>query len=788
MKFWLYDVFSRVENGVETAHLFGLDENNERVELVDSSVRPFLYAEKSALETCDGVVVVKKNGLNDEELVKIEGTDATIDIPQIVTFLKKQDIKTYNSDKYYTGVYMEERGFSPCAWHEISGHFYEIAPGLYEITEAVITQLEDYTVPDVSALALDIEVYNPVGGMPRIEKDPIILAGLLHRNANGEKTVAMLDAKGRYDDVLLGQLADGIKEFDPIFIVTYNGNEFDWDYIDKRSYFGGIKMRIALDGSRPHVTEYQTIAIHGRPTVDLYGIAKFVVPKGSRKTQPIVHAELKKAGLVPETTKYHEINRDLIARLWDNPKTRQEVVKHCRSDVEMTMDIFEYALGFMVELSRLTNLPPDEVFSVPYSILVEGFLMKVARDYGFVVPRAEFREQPHTSGAVNIEPKKGILENVAVFDFPQMYSNILIEKNISEETYVPYPDIVGVTEKDCHVVTSDTGEKLYFLKEPKGFFAIAMEILLKKIAEAKQRYKDRKYKQKYAGEVQALKTIARSMYGYLKSPKSRWHLTEAMEAVASEGRNRNTKAVEIAENYDQECVYGDTDSIFLTGLKRGEVEEFANILSEELGTEISFDKFYKILFFTEAKKIYAGIDEHGNTDYVGFTKSDWVDLANQAQKDILEIILKDRDPEKARQHVKLLEQGIKVGIFPLKKFIVWKKPHKSLQEYPEIGAIVKVRGKKKVVNPPAHVVVARRDPERFIEEDGTVGYVVVPGAIAREPLYKRARHYTEVNGVKDLDVEYYIKRQLYAVADRILKYFFEGGEKKGKYRYDYFKL
>jgi len=767
MKFWLFDVFSKVENATETAHLFGFDENNEIIELVDDSVLPFLLCEEANNIPFQKLTslgasfeeLIKINELEEQKFYRICGHDATMDIPKYRTILERAEVKTFEADIYYTQVYLKERGFSPCAWHEITGaeEINSSSTRLFNIRNAAVEQIEDYTVPEISALALDIEVHNPQGAHLEIERDYIILFGLLNASSAG-KELYMLPAKGKYDDVLIEQAFDTISGFNPTFIVTYNGNEFDWEYIMERYKINGLKGTVSRDYSRPHKTEWSTIAINGRPTIDLYGIAKFVMPRGSRKTQPIVHAELKRAGLVPKT-QFYEINRDHIAKLWDNIKTREEVVKHCASDVNLTMDIFEYAWPFIVELSRLTNLPPDEVLSVPYHVLIEGFMMKIAHELNIVIPNAEPREQPETSGAVCMEPKKGLIENVAVIDFVGMYPNILIENNISQETYVK--DIAvdsRVFEKDeLHEIVTDTGERFYFLKEPAGLFKVAMEQLQQKVEEAKIRYKDKKYKQKYAGEVQALKTIARAMYGYLKAPKSRWYLAEAQEAVASEGRNRAMKAIETAENASSEIEanYADTDSAFLTGVAREDCEAFAEWLSEALGYKVGFDKFYPLIFFTEAKKIYAGLTEDGEIETAGFSKSDWAPIANRTQMRILEIILKERDIEKAREYVENTKNAMKAGMYPLKDFIIWKKLRRPLHTYKQNAA---------------HVIVAKRDPERFVEEDQTVGYVVVPGK-KKQKLYERVKHWTEVKGVSELDMKYYVNKQLLAVSNRILEYF-----------------
>jgi DNA polymerase I len=771
MKFWLFDVWSKVENGTETAHLIGFDDNNEIIELVDDSILPFLLCEEANNIPFQKLTslgasfeeVIKVNELEEQKFYKIYGHDATMDIPKFRTILERAEGKTSEADIYYTQVYLKERGLSPCTWHDIEGAE-EITRNseirLFDIRDADIQKIEDdYTVPGISALALDIEVHNPHGAHLEVETDYIILFGLLFSEGKDkEKLLAMIPTKGKYDDVLIEDAFSKINAFRPTFTVTYNGNEFDWEYIMERYKINGLKGTVSLDYSRPHKTEWSTIAVNGRPTIDLYGVAKFVMPRGSRKTQPIVHAELKRAGLVPKT-QFYEINRDMIAKLWDNPKTREEVIKHCESDVRLSMDIFEYAWPFIVELSRLTNLPPDEVLSAPYQVLVEGFMMKIAHELNIVIPNAEPREQPKTSGAVCMEPKKGLIENAAVIDFIGMYPNILIENNISHETYVE--DIAvdsNVFEKsELNEIVTDTGERFYFLKEPAGLFKISMERLQQKVEEAKIRYKDKKYKQKYAGEVQALKTVARSMYGYLKAPKSRWYLVEAQEAVASEGRNRAIKAIEAAENASSEieAIYCDTDSAFLTGIPREDCEAFADWLSDALGYKVGFDKFYPLIFFTEAKKIYAGITEDGEIDTAGFTKSDWAPISNRAQMKILEIILKERDIKKAQDYVENVKKAMKAGMYPLKDFIIWKKLRRPLHTYKQNSC---------------HVIVARRDPEKFVEEDQTVGYVVVPGK-KKQKLYERAKHWTEVKGVGDLDMKYYVNKQLLAVSNRILEYF-----------------
>ena len=123
LKFWLLDLWSRVEEGVETAHLYGFDGDGSEVELVDDSVRPFLLAEEEAFQIYDGPFISsieKRDGLTSRIFAKIKGKDATKDIPRIRRILEEQGVRTLEADIYYTSVYMKERGFKPCTWHLIT--------------------------------------------------------------------------------------------------------------------------------------------------------------------------------------------------------------------------------------------------------------------------------------------------------------------------------------------------------------------------------------------------------------------------------------------------------------------------------------------------------------------------------------------------------------------------------------------------------------------------------------------------------------------------------------------
>jgi DNA polymerase I len=90
-----------------------------------------------------------------------------------------------------------------------------------------------------------------------------------------------------------------------------------------------------------------------------------------------------------------------------------------------------------MQLASLTSLPLDHVMTAAVSFRVEWFLIKQAQIIGELIPnRVEQTYTPYSGGLV-LSPKPGLHENIAVLDFKSMYPNIMINYNLSPDTYIP---------------------------------------------------------------------------------------------------------------------------------------------------------------------------------------------------------------------------------------------------------------------------------------------------------------------------------------------------------------
>jgi DNA polymerase I len=211
----------------------------------------------------------------------------------------------------------------------------------------------------------------------------------------------------------------------------------------------------------------------------------------------------------------------------------------------------------------------------------------------------------------------------------------------------------------------------------------------------------------------------------------------------------------MAEKAGLEVVYGDTDSIFVEYDKK-KVEELSREIHAKLGLEIELDKVYERVLFTEAKKRYAGLLPDGRLDIVGLEvmRGDWAAVAKNVQERVLEIVLKEQSGEKAKTFVQQFVQDLRQKRVAYRDLVIWKTLTKPAEEY-EVKA--------------AHVEAARMLMKKGWElaVGDKVGYVVVGGS---GPLYERVKPYAFAS-YEDVDIEYYVSKQVVPAAARVLESF-----------------
>jgi len=768
--FWLLDINYEMLGDTPEIRLWGISDKNERIVVLDRSFRPYFYA---ILDKNSKVEEVKerilKNELVRRHIIAIEFLQKKF-FGQPVKVLKitcreppaipkiRDEVKlikgiedVLEADIRFYMRYMIDNEIFPCSWHEVNARELSNDKG-WQVDKVFLAlsppklKIDKKKLPSLSVYAFDIECYN-VHGEPLAERDPIII---ISRVYNGSDKV-ILTARDKNDKELLNNFVKDIKRLDPDIIVGYNSNRFDWPYVIERSKRVRVKLEVSRSNSTPAQSVYGHFSIVGRANVDLYDFAEEIYEVKVKTLENV--ADYLGVFSKDERTK---IEKSRIYQYWDEKEKREILLKYSLEDAESTYGIAEKILPFAIQLASIVGLPLDQIGSASVGYRVEWYLMRQAFKYGELIPNRIEKAYETYKGAIVLEPKPGIHENIAVLDFSSMYPNIMIKMNISPDTYVPPGTEVERSEVN---VAPEVGHR--FRKEPPGLYKKVLERLLDARSQIRREMKNLKpnsLQYKLLNERQrALKIIANATYGYCGWTGARWYKREVAEATTAWGRKLIRETIALARKLGLEVIYGDTDSLFIH-YEKNKIEQFIQLVEKELGFDIKIDKIYKRVFFTEAKKRYCGLMEDGRIDVVGLeaVRGDWSELAKEVQEKVIEIVLKNAEPNNAVKYVRKVINELKNQKIPLEKLIIWKTLSKKIEEY-EVDI--------------AHVRVAKMLMKLGykVSKGEKIGYIICKGG--GEKLSEKVKPYILVKNYNEVDTNYYINKQIIPAAMRVLKYF-----------------
>jgi DNA polymerase I len=510
-----------------------------------------------------------------------------------------------------------------------------------------------------------------------------------------------------------------------------------------------MKLEVDRVDAEPHRSVYGHMSLTGRANLDL---SDFVDEFPEVKVKTLENfADYLGILKIEDRTLVEDID---VADYWDDKKKRETLIKFSADNTRSIMGITEAILDFALQLSGLVGLPLDHVGTAAVGFRVESFLMKYAQKIGELIPRRI--EQPYRpyAGGIVLQPEAGLHDNIAVLDFKSMYPNLMITYNLSPDTYVSPKDS---TPRDKVYEAPEVKHR--FLKEPSGFYKEVLAYLIKTRNEIREKMKrTRRESTEYRvldARQKAVKVLTNASYGYAGWVGARWYMKPVAEAATAWGRQTILEAVKTAKKFGLKVVYGDTDSLFVTN-EPEKIRKLSKEIQEKQGLEITLDKVYTRMFFTEAKKRYAGLLPDGQLEIVGLEviRGDWAAVAKKIQEKVLEIILKEQSPEKAAKSTQQFINELRQKHVPYRDLIIWKTLTKPVEEY-EIKA--------------SHVEAAKMLKQKGwkLAAGDKVGYVVVVGT---GRLYEKIKPYIFAS-YDDIDVEYYVSKQVVPAAARILESF-----------------
>jgi|Deesub1362A_J573_1020465.scaffolds.fasta_scaffold00709_20 DNA polymerase I/DNA polymerase-2 len=766
VKILLLDADYITEKKSTVIRLFGVDENGNSVVALEEKFLPYFYILprneselRKVLENDERVVRIEKvrKGLwrEEREFLKVyvkHPPDASKVRDKIKHRPFLEDCFEYTLN--FSRRYLIDRELYPFSLLSIKGErtSYENFDKALVIKEV---KREAGARFPLKVLAFDIEV---VG-------EAIVMVSVADNRGYKNLLSLKKTSLGEHfesERALLQRLAEVIGERDPDVIVGYNTDQYDFEVIKDRAEELKAEMVWGRDNVRLKKVRRGRISstrFFGRVHIDLFNYVNNIL-------SPHLESEVLTLSQVSEEILREgkeELSLEEIIELWEKGPV-EALAQYNLNDAELTLKLSEALLPQVFALSEVTGQLPFDTSRQTYGLLVDSFLLRKSGEKGWVSPNQPHfdeiqkrrRYPPYKGGYVH-EPKVGLHENIALFDFRSLYPSIIVTFNISPETL----------NCDCCDGEANVAPEVNyrFCRKFKGFVPSILEEVLHKRFELKKRLREIERESLEFRELDekqfALKVLSNSFYGYLAYPGARWYSRECAEAAAAWGRHFITQMISLASKYG-EVIYGDTDSLFVK-MEEGNVEKFLKEANSNLPgiIELEFQGFYQrgLFVFTQekraAKKRYALLGKGDTLLVRGFetVRKDWCEAAKKLQRNVLRFVLEGK-VEKAIEETRREISRVKRREVSLKELAIHSQLGKELTDY-------------KSTSP--HLLVAKKLKEagEDIRPGVILSYVITEG---KGSISERAEALQWVK-VKDYDVDYYLNNQLIPAALRVLQVF-----------------
>ena len=462
---------------------------------------------------------------------------------------------------------------------------------------------------------------------------------------------------------LLTKFIEFIQDTDPDILTAWNGDNFDFPYIINRINKIGLN---ANKLSRMNYTSYKRNAIiKGRILFDLmYGYKK--ISQGERENYSLNYISNYEFGEGKE--KYEGNLEDLYNKNID------KYVNYNIRDVELLLllDNKLKIIDFFDEIRRFAFCHFNDVLN--NSKIVDTMVLKEAKKKNLVLPSKSINKDTVIEGAYVKQPVPGLHDNIAVLDMKSLYPSIMISFNLGYET------ILDKKQDDC----INIDDKYYYTKK-EGLLKQILNNLLNIRSTVKEEMNKHdkntiEYKQLDLKQY-AIKVIANSFYGVIGYNGFRLFNSKVAETITYLGRKFIHYVIDKLEYNGIAVIYSDTDSVFIK-MKNKNINDIKQITKEinksfddfvkqfnitEHLFVLEFEKVYKKILFTKAKKRYAGKlvwkdgKENNDLNIMGFStkRSDCPQIARDFEKELFNLILTGADKKDILKHISNFKKEIR---------------------------------------------------------------------------------------------------------------------------------
>ncbi len=789
IRFFPLDASYKVIDGNAVIFLFGRTIDGKEICVIDEHFRPYFYVFAKDVEkvqeklstlvierdritaSVTGTEIVKKKYLGKEIHALKVYTNIPGSVPIIKDVVKQWNFidSVHEYDILFARRYLIDKGIIPLTPYDVEGEFISFHARVPVFRAEKFEQKGEEILDDPQILAFDIETYfSEREILP--DKNPIIMAAFYSSHFRKVFTWKKFKTDDPHiefvesEAALIEKIKETIDHVKPEIITGYFSDGFDFPYLESRANKYKIPLDIGLD--------YSTLKINrkGEVNAKIIGINHVDV---IRYVQKIIGRSLETESYSLDAVssellgeKKIDVDLDKMAEVWD--KGGHEIEKYCQynlHDAKLTYELCKKLLPNMIELVKIVGLPLDDVIRMSFSQLVEWYLLRQAPAFKEIAPnRPEHddigkRREETYKGAFVFEPKPGLYHSITVFDFRSLYPSIISSHNISS----------GTLNCECcgdEVVPFDTAKKMWFCKKKKGFLPTVIGELIEHRVRIKEIIKQQRHPDVLLdARATVLKLLANSFYGYYGFFGARWYSLEAAQSTTAYGRYYIHKVIDRAQQEGFTVLYSDTDSIFLLLDKKTkkDAEKFLDSVNRELPglMELEYEGFYPAGIFVSikdnsagAKKKYALMSENGQLKIRGFetVRRNWSLVGKELQEEVLKIILKDNDVDKAVKLAKKTIKDLREKKIPLEKVIIKTQITKEIEHYENVSP---------------HVAVAKRmeGKGQKVTPGMIISYVVTESGSKIRDKAKLPEDVRE----GEYDAEYYINNQVIPAVEKIFE-------------------
>lgn len=677
--------------------------------------------------------------------------------------------------------YIIERKINPLKWYEIEGEVLNNSEDYGGIGSAIdadlCIKLEHLKNIDDKSFTPKVLAYDIETDDIQIGKGEILMISLFSDKVKKVITWKKLQNERdrptyveyvKDEGELLERFTKEVRNISPDFLVGYYSDGFDLPYIKARAEKYQIKLNLGLDESQPRFSRGINITarINGIVHVD---ILKFI---------RTAYAQYMKS----ETLSLNEVSKEFLGDTKKDFKFKEsskltesnwkEYYEYNLQDSNLTYQLFNKFWPDLMEFTRTTQEPVFEISRAGLSKYVESYILHNLEKFNEIPEKrpynpemSERRDTASVEGAFVFEPKPGLYENIAMFDFTSMHTSIIISENISKGTLLEKKEKNSYESPEINFQGKNT--KFYFSRKP-GF----LPEMLKEIYEKRKHFKE-EYKKNpnliTKARSNAFKVLSASVHGYIGFFGARYYSLESSASILAFVRQFNKEMISKVQKEGYEVIYADTDSVsFLIGKKtESQIKEFLKKLNSKLPgvMELELEGFFKRGIWvtkrtglTGAKKKYALIDDKGNLKIRGFetVRRDWCTLAREMQDSVIKLILKDGNEKKAIIYVKEIIKKLKERKIEKEDLIIRTQLKKSLSDY-------------KAISP--HVIAARKMHELGIplSEGNLIEYYVAETEGKESKLVREKVKLPHEKG--EYNLKYYLERQILPAVENIFQVF-----------------